>query len=328
LSHAVYIRADANAEIGLGHLTRCIALAQMLKGSFQVGFFCKAIPGELAAQLLQNDFELHKIETEPEFFSVLTASDIVVIDGYEFNTVYQEQIKQKGSKLVCIDDMKDQEFVADLIINHSPGARRENYKAKEYTRFALGLEYALLRPVFLSTVDEPHVINGIDSVLICFGGADYKNFTEQVLRIVLSFQEFKKIAVVTGFAYQFTDKLIELIQSESRVAYYHAIDADQMHSLMRTNDMAIVPASSVMVEALSQKMVVLSGYYIENQKIAYQAMREARLVYGIGDFDGFSRQAFENSLQEIKKDIKKKERVYANIGSGKMIDAFKSLTIA
>ena len=42
---------------------------------------------------------------------------IVVLDGYHFDTNYQTKIKQKGCKLVCIDDLHDKHFVADIIIH-------------------------------------------------------------------------------------------------------------------------------------------------------------------------------------------------------------------
>ena len=40
----VKVRADGSAEIGLGHLVRCIALAEMLQDDFDIEFCSMAMP--------------------------------------------------------------------------------------------------------------------------------------------------------------------------------------------------------------------------------------------------------------------------------------------
>ena len=39
------------------------------------------------------------------FLNKLTGDEIVVLDGYQFDSNYQKEIKNKESKLVCIDDV-------------------------------------------------------------------------------------------------------------------------------------------------------------------------------------------------------------------------------
>src|ERR1700744_1135916 len=197
----IYIRADGSSKIGLGHIVRCTALAHMLKDNFKITFVCKEIPEQSKVDLQKSDFELILINTEEEFFKLLDLDKIVVLDGYDFDTNYQKKIKSTGCKLVCIDDLHDKEFVADLIINHAPGVKPKNYKAQLYTQFALGLDYALLRPAFLEQAKKERKIENIKTVLICFGGADFKNLTESTLQTVSQFKEFKNILVITGTSY-------------------------------------------------------------------------------------------------------------------------------
>jgi spore coat polysaccharide biosynthesis predicted glycosyltransferase SpsG len=116
------------------------------------------------------------------------------------------------------------------------------------------------------------------------------------------------------------------VQTDIRVFHYHSIDENEMLALMRTSDLAIVPASSVMIETLSQKMVVISGYYIKNQKKAYAAALNDQLIFGIGDFFKFTKQLLEKKLFEIENKITNGELVHARIGSDKLVNAFKSLT--
>ena len=46
-----------------------------------------------------------------DFLSHLQGDEIVVLDNYFFTTDYQRAIKQKGCRLVCIDDMHDKHYV-------------------------------------------------------------------------------------------------------------------------------------------------------------------------------------------------------------------------
>lgn len=261
----VFIRADGSAQVGLGHLIRCSALAHMLKNDFQVTFYCQKIPELIAADFSKDGFGIIRIREEQKFLDELTTDIIVVIDRYGFDTNYQRRIKGKGCKLVCIDDLHDQEFFADLIINHTPGITSEDYLAQPYTRFALGLEYALLRPAFLEQAKKERAIIKIETVMICFGGSDPKNLTQSVIEIALIFQKFKKIIAVTGQAYQVTEGFRRLITSDARIEHRHALGEEQMLETMLEADLAIVPASGILLEVFCCNCLPLICYTADNQ---------------------------------------------------------------
>ena len=261
----LFIRADGNPQIGLGHLVRCTALAHMLKEDFEITFICRDIPDAIVHELIDSGFDCTKIKEETEFFGRINTYSIVVLDGYLFDTEYQRQIKAKGTMLVCIDDLHNNEFVADLIINHTPGIIPMDYKAQPYTQFALGIEYALLRPAFLEQAKKKRSIVSIQTVLICFGGSDPKNLTQEVLQSVIEFPQLKKIFVVTGSAYFLTDSFKKLVASDTRIDHRHSLKEQQMIDIMLVSDLAIVPASGILFEVLAVGCIVLTGSYIDNQ---------------------------------------------------------------
>src|SRR3546814_9248056 len=100
----IFSRADGSAEIGLGHLVRDLALAQMLELEFDCIFFCKEIPEELKHQIQKNGFEVSIINSEDEFIRGLTNDLIVVLDHYNLDTDFQKRVKDHGCLLVCIDE--------------------------------------------------------------------------------------------------------------------------------------------------------------------------------------------------------------------------------
>lgn len=293
----VLIRADGSTEIGLGHLIRCLALAQMLKDNFKIIFICKEIPEKIKKELADNQFFIEQIEEETTFFNKINSENIVVLDGYNFDTDYQKKIKEKGCKLICIDDLHDKEFFADLIINHAPGIKPEDYHAQPYTQFALGPEYALLRHTFLEQAKKHRVPEKTEIILICFGGADSKNFTAVTLTHVLTYREFKKIIVVTGPSYKYLDTLNLLVETDKRVVHYHAVNEKEMLALMLEAQLAIVPASGTLYEVLATGCKVISGYYIDNQAGIYNGFLS---LQAITDAKDFSPGYITDSLNKIK----------------------------
>jgi len=82
----VFIRADGNSQIGLGHLVRCIALANMLKENFEIAFVCRDIPEDLKLDIEKVNMIVKIIEDERDFLNMIEPGSIVVLDNYEFDT--------------------------------------------------------------------------------------------------------------------------------------------------------------------------------------------------------------------------------------------------
>lgn len=268
MSNKIYIRADGGAKIGLGHLVRCIALALMLKEDFDITFVTFAIPTAISEDILSSGFQWIKIDSEDDFFEIIKPVDVVILDHYGLDSFYQKKIKHLGCKLICLDDVHNKEFFADLIINHTPGIVESDYKAQPYTKFALGIEFALIRPVFLETARQDRQIEKIETLFICFGGADVKNLISTTLNVALEFQSFKKIIIVTGAAFKFKNELKQLINNNSKIDWFSAVSDENILELMLFSDLAIVPASGILLEVLSAGCKVITGIYLENQSKA------------------------------------------------------------
>jgi UDP-2,4-diacetamido-2,4,6-trideoxy-beta-L-altropyranose hydrolase len=284
LKPEILIRTDGNMQIGLGHIVRCSALAHMLKNDFQITFYCRELPLATYNELVLNEFNCKIIKNENEFFNQLDRNTIAVLDGYKFDMEYQKRIKTSCAKLVYIDDLHNQEYVADLIINHSPGIKPEDYHVHPYTKFALGLEYALLRPSFLEQAHKQRKIEKIENILICFGGSDYKNHTKSTLEVVLKFDELNKIIVITGAACKISNDLKQLLTSDKRIDHRHTLNENQMISAMLEAELAILPASGIIFEALSAKCLVLTAPVVENQTDLFKGFVELNSVISLEKF--------------------------------------------
>ena len=321
----IYIRVDGSAKIGLGHIVRCIALAQMLKNDFLIHFFCMEIPDALSQEITRLNFGFSKILSEDVFFDILTGEETVVLDNYFFDTNYQKKIKSKNCKLVCIDDVHDKEFVADLIINHAPGVSPHDYKAQPYTQFALGLDYVLLRPLFLQQAKTTQTHLNNDTALICFGGADPKNLTQKALEIIINASMFKRVLVITGLAYKFEASLQILINAHTGIEHYKAVNDSEMLALMLQANLAIVPASGILFETMVTGCTIISGYYIDNQKTLFEKLKHTGAFISA---ENFGEEDIERAITEFSKSKKTPAKLIDGQSGKNVLKSFYNILVS
>jgi len=295
----VFIRVDGSLNIGAGHLIRCIGLAHMLKSEFTIHFFCLEVPFEIAKEI-GKDFTLHEISNEDNLFELINGREIIVLDHYNLGSPYQKKIKALGAKLVCIDDHHKQEFYADLIINHSPAVRVEDYKAQHYSTLALGPEFALLRPIYFEEYEKAYKNISMENVFICFGGADRNNISKLILEVVSSLEYFKKITVVIGPAYQYEYSLSKILNEDSRIELLNSINEVEMLSAMASSGLAIVPASNVLFEVAVTGAQPIICFYGNSQDDLYQYLLNNSSAFCL-NVHNFDRQelivAINNSIK-------------------------------
>src|SRR5690606_8080373 len=145
----IIFRADSSIEIGLGHIHRCVAIAEVLQEKYEI-LFAVSNPTESILDLLGSSAKVviilppasdNKSPNEAELNEYLTGDEIVVLDGYHFSSDYQKAIKSRCKGLVCIDDIPDKHYYADLIINYNGGINLKSYKREVYTQLISGLRY-------------------------------------------------------------------------------------------------------------------------------------------------------------------------------------------
>ena len=271
---SVVVRADGSARMGMGHLYRSLALTELMGSETEIFLVSKndipvgiQLPGT-------NRFQFIKIEDESQFVQMCSSECIVIIDGHHFDAELYRQVKVKGSQLICIDDLHDKKYEADIIINQAVGITPADYKASPWTYYALGPEYALLRKPFLEAAKQKRIRTSVRSCFICFGGGDVRNLTKVALEVALTFGELERIYVVTGGAYPYSKELDESIALESRVVHLHDATEDEMVDVMTQADVAIIPCSTILLEVFAVGCIPIAGHYVENQKYFYHNFLE------------------------------------------------------
>jgi UDP-2,4-diacetamido-2,4,6-trideoxy-beta-L-altropyranose hydrolase len=188
------IRADASAAIGTGHVMRCLALAQAWRhagGDVVLGMAQCTLAVE--QRLLEEGCRIERFSAMPGSGDDVKATRLLiasespewfVLDGYKFDSVYREAIRDAGPKFLVVDDSGGQDcFSSDLVLNQNAHAAAKLYPRRaDHTRLLLGPRYAMLRREFATYSDYVREIpkNG-KKLLVTMGGSDPQNFTRRVL---------------------------------------------------------------------------------------------------------------------------------------------------
>lgn len=268
----VILRADAGKTIGFGHFIRSLALAGYLNDYFDCGF-CTFNPTELQPSPYQID-EICKVcsfvniealnqkEYDIKFLNSLKGDEVVVLDNYYFSTEYQKAIKDKGCRLVCIDDMHDRHFVANAVITVTPNDKSK-FSMESYTRFLGGIDHSFLRPEFFKQKLRKSKAADVKKVVLAMGGADAFGLTDKMIEILLNEKPNIELSVIAGDTVDINPKYRDSVNIRRRLS------AKEIVNLFSESDMGMFPTSTICMEALACKLPVAAGWYVDNQEELY-----------------------------------------------------------
>lgn len=210
----VAIRVDASADIGTGHLKRCLSLAQaLLEQGAQPALVTRALDGVstqvlrdapcpvhwLPAPAAQVDLP-HNGDAPPhtawagvswrqdacETADALRAQrpDWLVVDHYAFDAHWHDDLRKTlGCPLLVIDDTADRSLSADVLLDHNwDPDHRARYAGRlvREPRWLTGPRFALLAPVY-RLAKRYRFSDSVRSVGIFMGGTDPGGISVHVL---------------------------------------------------------------------------------------------------------------------------------------------------
>lgn len=207
-------RADASRNIGLGHVMRCLSLADKLRATgWGVWFACRNWDGHAGELIQQRGHDLiwidvgqdgktaslgadntksSSIPAEQDAAACVAAImdldiDWLVVDHYGLDASWHKALRDSVGKIMVIDDLANREYDCDLLLDQTYGRSAEDYQrlVPLHCRLLLGADYALLRPEFprlrFSALERRQHSRGIQRILVSMGGSDPNNLSSRVL---------------------------------------------------------------------------------------------------------------------------------------------------
>jgi len=266
----VAFRVDASAQVGTGHVTRCLTLANNLRSTgAECYFICRKdqddlykkvegykfavyslpiinkkykhkIGDSIHASWLGCDWQVDASQTKEHLKHILP--DWLVVDHYAIDYRWEIELKQYYKKLMVIDDLADRQHNCDLLLDQNlflNSTKRYKGLIPDGCIQLLGPQYALLQPEYAKLRsgvyprNEPH-----NNLLVFFGGVDQYNLTGMTIsaleRINIPFK-FVNIVISRQSPYYF--RLKNQISQFPKVSVYS--DLPSLAPLMIKADLAV-----------------------------------------------------------------------------------------
>lgn len=268
----IAIRADASANMGTGHLRRCISLAHALDGlDCRISIVCRRLD-DVAAKVLRDvawdifwldqpqdptDVEIDASCDPPhsQWAGVTWSQDAtetighlaglkpdwMVIDHYAFDARWHDQVRdQLGCRVLVIDDLADRSLSADALLD-------QNFAYDHRTRYAnvlrgkpfqmFGPRYALLGPAYRKA-RRYAMHDTVRSIGIFMGGTDPGGISSLILNVCREEAGFKgEIEVVSSSASAAVDELTKACMSAGNTRL--TLDEPDLSDFFQRHDLHI-----------------------------------------------------------------------------------------
>ncbi|WP_169507170.1 UDP-2,4-diacetamido-2,4,6-trideoxy-beta-L-altropyranose hydrolase [Pleomorphomonas koreensis] len=209
------IRADASVLIGIGHVMRCLTLANALSDAgVEVHFICRDHPGHLRDLISARGFAVHMLrpgrkgypectdapphaawlnawpEDDAEacrrIIAEIGQTHLAIIDHYGLDRRFEALLRDVIPCLAVVDDLADRPHACDILLDQNAGREAGDYEGlvSQGTTVLAGTRWALLRPEFgqLREASIARRTKGdLTSILITMGGIDALGVTSRAL---------------------------------------------------------------------------------------------------------------------------------------------------
>jgi UDP-2,4-diacetamido-2,4,6-trideoxy-beta-L-altropyranose hydrolase len=334
MKNAVYVRCDAGTQLGMGHLVRCLSLSHMLRHYFQVQFIVQETDSTAYEWILTNGFTYLTLprnieyETDCEQLILLLEKnakhgDVVVLDGYHFQSSYQKNLMDAGYKVAAIDDLHNWHHEANLVVNHAPGIDNNNYSIAENTRLLLGSSYALLRPEILRASRTMREIHPVESVLISMGASDTDNCTLFFAEIIAGNFSDLHLHLLVSSINPHLEALHRFAENHYPNTSLHInLRTSELVSQLQSTSAVICPASSISLESCALGCSIITGYTAENQLGILAGLTSAGAAISLGHFQTLDQETTRKKIEiffsdlALRREQKKNQRLLIDGKSG------------
>lgn len=292
MKNKIFIRADANKNIGMGHVMRCITVAHALKN-----IDCIFLVSDYESYKIinDNDFEVICLNSNYNNLLISEAEEIIelgeknyinniLVDSYYVTKEYLAGL-QKYFHVGCFN-CSNSYLPADYIINYNINYNRKMYQnlyKTSKTQLLLGSRYVPLRDEFLAKHKE--VTNKtVQQILVMTGGSDPYNFMGQFAEKICTLQECKKIRFVfiSGPYNENKENLVEKVNKIKNMEVRNNVK--NISTIMQNSDLVISAGGTTLYELCAIGVPTILFAFAENQIEEARFMGEKMIVKYVGQY--------------------------------------------
>lgn len=311
----VFFRCDASPTLGLGHLMRCIALAQgfsrvgaqacfIVRGEGTMassilrryGFPCLPLQGEITRR---RDFQetLRLVNLGHR----LPGPAVIVTDSYRIDLPYQVALRRSGLFVVSIEDRTRRRFAANVMVNPLIGKGQ----GKNHPPLLCGPPYALLREEFLQRPKPPRAIRRQPRlILVTLGGGATWAQGRRIVRAIARLESPPQTVVVLGGAAHgnghrgsVEDRVVGGYRCQVQVK------VQGMARLVRRADIGISGGGVSCLEMVAMGLPTIAVVMADNQVQAVEVLAGAGVAVSAGPFGQLREKDLADLLAGLMADV-------------------------
>ena len=341
----IVFRADANPNIGMGHIMRCLSIADAYKSvGHNVTFIIASSEVEELIKkrgfkviVLDNDYT--KMEEELKIWPQSECPNIIFIDSYYVTPLYLSNLKKKfRSRLVYIDDMLSFPYPVDVLVNYNIYSSELEYKRLYHNSkyklpsLFLGPQYAPLRTIFKKLPPKMQK-KAISDVLISTGGSDEFHLALNLVHHLIKQDQIKyTYHILMGALNRDKTEIKNITAGNSHIILHENVS--DMKTLIQSMDMVVSAAGSTLYEVCACGVPLITYIIADNQIQGAQAFEKQNLAVNVGDLrESKTIATNQASLVKLRADVCKiifdalektscnyEQRVNTGLQMQKMID--------
>lgn len=279
--------ADSSTKIGMGHMMRCLSIADRLKElGAEISFIC-ATDGSPALSagfgVIKRSGGTETVDSG-EILEIIKNNGIerLITDSYIPGEEYFSKI-DKALRSIRIFDIGNPDYICNTVIDYNFDSG--NYNFKNAKNKLIGLKYAPLRREF-ENLPKKYISEEIKKVIITAGGSDPVNAGCRILTEVLNNREFNNMefTVVSGPLNPYIDELIKISECfGERVKVIRA--ADNMAELLTEADAALTAGGSTLSEICACGVPAVAFSIADNQEPMIKEASSAGLALSGGSLE-------------------------------------------
>ncbi|MBU2667567.1 spore coat protein [Actinoplanes bogorensis] len=278
----VGIRCDAGARTGVGHLVRCVALAEeLVTRGVEVRFLSDLGGVEWAeAQLTQRGLPWSPPPVDAAGLVAAAADfDALVIDSYTLPPEHSAAVRAAGTPVLAIVDGDFRGQTADIYVDQN----LDSVVDVDGALGLAGLDYALLRSAVrtLRPATPPvHVDGRTPKVVAFFGGTDaYRAAPEIAVLLAQTGVPFE--ATIIGANESLRDELHAVVPCEGQ-RFDIIPPTDDLPKLLAEADLVVSASGTSTWELLCLGRPAALVWVVDNQILGYDRMMARGFGAGLG----------------------------------------------
>ena len=334
-------RVDWSRQRGLGHLQRCLHLAEALAGYDvrsaliarpEAAALTSAVPPRIdIAWLGLSPRGAHTHVSTPGDEAQETTwgqeedahrsiaalqelgADAVVVDRYQLDAEWESRVRDGlGLPIVAIDGLADRRHSAELVVDPTYVAddrARWHGLLGSRTRVLRGPRYALLPSHLQDLLRQRPCRDGIvERVLISFGGSDPEGLTERALYAMTMVSDLDlAFDLVVGAGHPAPNLVQERCAKLPNATFHHA--TSRMPELMTSADLAVGSGGITTYERAFLGLPALVVVAADNQITQIEEVARAGAIVSLGSAATVTPSMLASAMRDMADDLGNMQRM-------------------